>query len=75
MEVSYPDREQKLATVSGHHTPRTLGAEMKKYRAPKDLPTLLYHIKPTFQSVVERECASLKGVNLSVCRIGDHFVL
>jgi ribonuclease BN (tRNA processing enzyme) len=75
MEVSYPDREQKLATVSGHHTPRTLGAEMKKYRAPKDLPTLLYHIKPTFQSQVERECASLKGVNLSVCRIGDHFVL
>jgi 3',5'-cyclic-nucleotide phosphodiesterase len=48
---------------------------MKKYRAPKDLPTLLYHIKPTFQSEVEKECASIKGVNMSVCRIGDHFVL
>jgi 3',5'-cyclic-nucleotide phosphodiesterase len=75
MEVSYPNREQKLATISGHHTPRTLGLEMKKYRAPKELPTLLYHIKPTFQAEVEKECASIKGVNMSVCRIGDHFVL
>jgi cAMP phosphodiesterase len=75
MEVSFPNRQQKLATVSGHHTPRTLGAEMKKYRAPKDLPTLLYHIKPSFQAEVESECAKLKGLNLSVCRVGDHFVL
>jgi 3',5'-cyclic-nucleotide phosphodiesterase len=75
MEVSFPNRQQKLATVSGHHTPRTLGAEMKKYRAPKNLPTLLYHIKPSFQAEVEKECAALKGVNLSVCQLGDHFVL
>ena len=26
MEVSFPNREQKLATDSGHHTPRTLAA-------------------------------------------------
>ena len=75
MEVSHPNGRQKLATISGHHTPRTLGAELKKYRAPKELPTLLYHIKPTFQAEVERECASLKGLNLGVCQIGDHFVL
>jgi 3',5'-cyclic-nucleotide phosphodiesterase len=75
MEVSYPNARQKLATVSGHHTPRTLGIEMKKYRAPKELPTLLYHIKPSFQAEVERECALLKGVNFGVCQIGDHFVL
>ena len=75
MEVSFPNNQQKLATISGHHTPRTLGLEMKKYRAPKNLPTLLYHIKPSFQALVEKECAALKGVNLSVCRLGDHFVL
>jgi hypothetical protein len=75
MEVSFPNNQQKLATISGHHTPRTLGIEMKKYRAPKNLPTLLYHIKPSFQAEVEKECAGLKGVNLSVCRIGDHYVL
>ena len=48
---------------------------MKKYRAPKDLPTLLYHIKPIFQAEVEKECAALKGVNLTVLRLGDQFVL
>lgn len=75
MEVSFPNREQKLATVSGHHTPRTLLRDLKKLEKPQDLPTLLYHIKPVFQGEVEQECASLKGVNLSVMGIGDHFVL
>ena len=75
MEVSFPDREQKLATVSGHHTPRTLASDMAKYRAPADLPTLLYHMKPVFQREVEKECAALSGLNLEVLQIGDHFVL
>jgi 3',5'-cyclic-nucleotide phosphodiesterase len=75
MEVSFPDREQWLATVSGHHTPRTLALDLAKYRAPADLPTLLYHIKPFFQAEVERECAALPGLNLEVCQIGDQFVL
>lgn len=75
LEVSFPNRQQKLATVSGHHTPRTLLRDLKKYAKPQDLPTLLYHIKPVFQSEVEQECARLKGVNLTVTAIGDQFVL
>jgi cAMP phosphodiesterase len=75
MEVSFPNREQKLATVSGHHTPRTLGVDLKKYRSPKDLPTMLYHIKPVFQTEVEKECAALKSLNLQVLQLRDHFVL
>ena len=75
MEVSFPNREQKLATVSGHHTPKTLAADLKKYRSPKDLATLLYHIKPVHQGEVEKECAGLKNVNLQVLQLRDHFVL
>jgi cAMP phosphodiesterase len=75
MEVSFPNREQRLATVSGHHTPRTLLQDLKKYGRPADLPTLLYHIKPVFQSEVEHECARLHGVNLTVLGLGDQFVL
>ena len=75
MEVSFPNEQQELATVSGHHTPGTLSAEMRKYNNPKDLPTFLYHIKPSFQMVVERECARLKGLNLTVLNLGDHFIL
>jgi len=75
MEVSFPNDEQRLATVSGHHTPQTLLPDLQKYRRPKDLPTLLYHIKPAFQAAVERECARLKGVNLTVLALGDQLLL
>ena len=75
IEVSFPNREQRLASTSGHHTPRTLAADLAKYRAPKDLPTLLYHIKPVFQAEVEKECAALPGLNLQVMALGDHYVL
>ena len=75
MEVSFPDSEQDVATLSGHHTPRTLAPELLKYKNPKDLPTLLYHIKPVFQAKVEREVARIKGVNLTVLQLGDQFIL
>jgi len=74
MEVSFPNREAALAKVSGHHTPKSMAEDLKKYRAPKDLATLLYHIKPVFQDEVERECAKLKGVSLEVLKIGDQYV-
>ena len=75
MEVSFPNAQQRVATASGHHTPQTLGPEMRKYKNSKDLATLLYHMKPTFQAEVERECARLKGLNLTVLNLGDHFIL
>jgi cAMP phosphodiesterase len=75
MEVSFPNDEQALATASGHHTPRTLAVDLAKFRAPGDLPTLLYHIKPVFQSVVERECAHLRGLSLQVVQLQDNFSL
>lgn len=81
MEVSFPNAEARLAKVSGHHTPETLAKDMAKlarrpgHQRVKELPTLLYHIKPSFQATVERECARLKGLNLTVCGLGDHFIL
>lgn len=75
MEVSFPNEQQRLATISGHHTPQTLVKDLQKYRAPQDLPALLYHIKPAFQSEVERQCAKLKGVNLTVLRLGEQILL
>ena len=54
---------------------QTLAVDLQKFRAPTDLPTLLYHIKPVFQSVVERECAKLRGLNLQVVQLQDHFSL
>jgi 3',5'-cyclic-nucleotide phosphodiesterase len=75
MEVSFPNDEARLARVSGHHTPETLAQDLKKLAQAKELPTLLYHIKPSFQARVERECGRLGGLNLTICALGDHFVL
>jgi 3',5'-cyclic-nucleotide phosphodiesterase len=75
MEVSFPNHQQRLATVSGHHTPQTLLPDLKKYIRPKDLPVLLYHIKPAFQAAVEKECAKLKGVELTVLTLGEQLLL
>jgi 3',5'-cyclic-nucleotide phosphodiesterase len=75
MEVSFPNEEQRIATLSGHHTPQTLVKDLAKYSRPKDLPTLLYHIKPAFQREVEKQCAKLKGVDLSVLSLGEQLLL
>ncbi len=73
IEVSFPNREQKLATISGHHTPRSLALDLRKLTHPKDVPTLLYHIKPVFQREVEGELAKLKSLNLSVPQLDDRY--
>ena len=75
MEVSFPNEMQKLATLSGHHTPQTLVKDLQKYARPRDLPTLLYHIKPAFQAEVERQCAKLRGVELTVLTLGEQLLL
>ncbi|MFO0679382.1 MAG: 3',5'-cyclic-nucleotide phosphodiesterase [Polyangiaceae bacterium] len=75
LEVSFPNAEQALATRSGHHTPKTLELELKKYSKFKDVPTLLYHIKPTFQRPVEKECAKVRGSELVILKLGDRFAL
>jgi cAMP phosphodiesterase len=75
MEVSFPNEEQRVATISGHHTPQTLLPDLKKYKNPAELPVLLYHIKPAFQAIVEKQCAKLKGVDLTVLGLGDQLIL
>ena len=73
MEVSFPNREQKVATLSGHHTPQTLGRELEKLERAKEIPTVLFHMKPMHQAEVERECARLRGLNLSVAKLGERY--
>ncbi len=74
-EVSFPNRLQRLATDSGHHTPRSLGADLRKSPSPGALPTLLYHMKPAYLAEIERECARLRLPNLSTLRLDEELVL
>jgi len=48
---------------------------MRKLERSAELPVLLYHIKPSYQGMVERECARLARLNLTVCALGDQFIL
>jgi len=75
MEVSFPNEQDELAHVSGHHTPETLRHELKKMKNHQDLPILLYHIKPVFQAKVEKQLARIKGKNLTILQLEDHFLL
>ncbi len=73
-EVSFPNELEWLAKISGHHTPSTLERELLKLDR-KDVPWLMFHIKPAFQSAVERELAKLHQDRLEMLSLGDEFVL
>jgi 3',5'-cyclic-nucleotide phosphodiesterase len=76
MEVAFPNEHARLARDSGHHTPQSLENELKKLGASKrDLPVLLFHIKPVFERVVERELAKIRARNNTILQIGDEYVL
>jgi len=75
MEVSFPNDEADLAYNSGHLTPKTLASELDKLEQRDELPILLYHIKPTFESKVLRELAKVRGRNLQILQIEDEFLL
>ncbi|HEV3190880.1 MAG TPA: 3',5'-cyclic-nucleotide phosphodiesterase, partial [Polyangiaceae bacterium] len=75
MEVSFPNSESRVARASGHHTPDTLQRDLRKLVRSKELPTLLYHIKPSFEQEVQRECARLSRLNLTICELGDQYIL
>jgi ribonuclease BN (tRNA processing enzyme) len=73
-EVSFPNELEWLAKISGHHTPSTLQQELLKFPR-KDIPWLMFHIKPTFQDKVERELSQLHEDRLELLSLGDEFVL
>ncbi len=74
MEVSFPNDEQSLASTSRHHTPASLSAELDKLTHPRELPILLYHVKPVFESSVLKELAGLKDRNLVVLQLEDELI-
>jgi cAMP phosphodiesterase len=75
MEVAFPNEQQALALKAGHHTPQMLDKSLQKLGRRRDLPVLLFHIKPVFERTVLRELARLRRRNLQVLRLGDTFSL
>jgi hypothetical protein len=73
-EVSFPDELEWLAPRS--RAPHAVHPRARDAEAPpRDIPWLLYHIKPGSQATVERELAALHRSELELLALGDRFAL
>jgi len=55
VEVSFPNRLQKLAEITGHLTPEGLRQELKKVRRKLNVPVIAFHIKPEYEKEIRKE--------------------
>ena len=69
IEASFPDRMAKLAEVSRHFTPATLGQELKKLNH-NGMDIMAVHIKPTYRDEIVAQLAALNIPKLSVMEPG-----
>ena len=63
-EVSFPNKLQKVADVSDHHTPASIKKEMVKM--PPNVPVFLGHLKPNYQEELIKEIKALKEDRLRI---------
>jgi 3',5'-cyclic-nucleotide phosphodiesterase len=72
-EVSFPDERHALALASGHLTPRTLCAQLERVPRQRDVPLLIYGLKPVFEHQIVRELDALGLDNLHVLSAEEVF--
>jgi len=59
LETSFPNELEKLAQVSGHHTPNSFSKEIKKIHSTS-IPIFAYHLKAPYQSKIADELKALQ---------------
>ena len=59
LECAFPNRLAELAVISRHMTPARVAEERKKL--PRDVPVLIYHVKPQFADETATELMQLGG--------------
>ena len=69
-ETSFPDRLQKIATVSGHMTPSLLAREIEKMNRP-EVPVYVFHMKPKYEQDILKELDRLLGDRVHVLQEGQ----
>jgi cAMP phosphodiesterase len=65
VETSFPNEFQAVADSSGHFTPKTLAADLKKLTKTA-IPIYLYHLKPKYYDTIREEVKLLKRDNLII---------
>jgi cAMP phosphodiesterase len=69
LECSFPNSLQALADISGHFTPQTLEAELKKFKRV-NCEVILYHLKPAYVSAIADE---VKHLPVHVAQLDEEF--
>jgi ribonuclease BN (tRNA processing enzyme) len=70
IEVSFPNRMEKIALTTGHLTPRLLEKELSKIET---MPERIYitHLKPQFYKTIKMELQKLGAGNMSLLKEGQ----
>jgi ribonuclease BN (tRNA processing enzyme) len=69
IEASFPNRLAKLAEVSRHFTPASLGQELKKL-THNGMDIMAVHLKPSYRAEIIRQLDELQIPKLSVMEPG-----
>ena len=69
IEASFPDRMAKLAHVSRHFTPASLGQELKKL-THNGMDIMAVHLKPSYRDEIIQQLDELRIPNLKVMEPG-----
>lgn len=72
-ECSFPNELQRIADISGHLSPQTLGEEVKKIK--RDVPIYLYGFKPRFIPVLTEQVQGLSDPRLVLLEQGRTYEL
>lgn len=70
IEVSFPNRMEKIALKTGHLTPRLLQEELQKIKIQPE-KIFITHLKPQYINTLQKEIQKLQIRNLRVLRGGE----
>ena len=73
VETAFPNRQERLAQVSGHLTPALLQREIDKM--PADVPIWIFHIKPQLYQETAEEIARLDHPRIQILEQGKTYII
>jgi len=70
IETSFPNDMKDIAEAAGHFTPESFGDELKKLEIQSP-DIYLYHLKPQYRDVIEKEVSLIKRKNVRILKEGE----
>lgn len=70
IEASFPNSMTEMAEISGHLTVMGMAEELKK-AGNKKIPAYVFHMKPQYLDIIEREIGQLNSNRIKLLKQGD----